>query len=281
MLKSRRLAVLPIDRYDLGDELDLVDKTGVDSQYDAFTLGEWKAYVLANGSGADSDTAFRPHDQGLSLTELGTRLPTVMRLVTTHFKTENLQWVRIFGLREGILAPHVDFLEFDKPGVRIQVPLRTGPQSLHSENDLVYHLRRGEVWSIHTTDPHSARSFDGPARLSLCLDFDADGFDPAADILGDVPATADVHIVTRPALPRAEVDALIAETAATVNRDNMRELFRRFAEVHFVRQAHATDTFDWFIEACRASQDPSLAERARAFRTYCVEKRAYAEGFDW
>ncbi|MGN5376743.1 putative nonproteinogenic amino acid hydroxylase [Streptomyces lasalocidi] len=171
MLKSERLAVLPIDSYDLESELSVVDSHEYDGKYDAFTFGSWSSHVLANGSGADSDTTFRPHEGGPALTELGKQLPNIMSMVTEHFPLDRLQWVRIFSLRDGIIAPHVDFLEWAKPGLRVQVPLRTSDEALHSENDIVYGIRRGEVWKIHSTDPHSARSTSKAARLSLCLDF--------------------------------------------------------------------------------------------------------------
>ncbi|MFF1401698.1 putative nonproteinogenic amino acid hydroxylase [Streptomyces sp. NPDC058294] len=278
MLKSQRLAVLPIDSYDLEAELALVDQHDAGGEYDAFTFGSWSAHVLANGSGAESDTAFRPHGDRLTLTELGRKLPGIMSLVTEHFPLDRLQWVRIFSLADGILAPHVDFLEFTEPGTRVQIPLRTGEESLHSENDLVYHLRRGEVWKIHTTDPHSARSIAGPARLSLCLDF-AGAAEPV-EIRGDVPAARPVRVLDLPEVTDADVEELIG-SGPRLTRATMRASFRRFAALHFERRAHATAAFDWFAEAARRTGDEVMVAKAEAFRTYCVDKRGYRETFAW
>ncbi|MGW7264891.1 putative nonproteinogenic amino acid hydroxylase [Streptomyces sp. NPDC054842] len=278
LLKSERLAVLPIDSYDLDSELSIVDSHEYGGEYDTFTFGSWSSHVLANGTGADSDTAFRPHEGSLSLTELGKQLPGIMSMVTKHFPLDRLQWVRIFSLRDGIIAPHVDFLEWAKPGTRVQIPLRTSEESLHSENDTVYHIRRGEVWKIHSTDPHSARSTSKAARLSVCLDF-SDADEPI-DIRGDIPATEPVRIIERPEVGEAELEDLIA-TGETFTPETMRAAFRRFAEIHFERRAHATAAFDWYVAAARRTGDEDLVAKAQAFRTYCVEKRGDGEAFVW
>ncbi len=278
MLKSQRLATLPIDSYDFGAELSVIDANDAGGEYDAFTFGSWSAHVLANSGGSDDDTSFRPYEGQLALTELGRRLPGIMSVVTDNFPLERLQWVRIFSLSDGILAPHVDFLEFAEPGTRLQIPLRTDENSLHSENDIVYHLRRGEVWKIHTTVPHSAMSASPFPRLSLCLDFS--GADEPIEIKNTVPAELPVRVMSRPPVPAAEVEALVA-SASDMDAAGMRAAFRRFAAVHFTRQADATAAFDWFIEAAVRTGDAAVAEKARAFRTYCIEKRGYREAFEW
>ncbi|MEV7189630.1 putative nonproteinogenic amino acid hydroxylase [Kitasatospora sp. NPDC093102] len=278
MLNSQRLAVLPIDSYDLDSELSVVDGHEYKGEYDALTFGEWSCHVLANGSGTASDIAFRPHGDRLALTELGRRLPGIMSLVTNHFSLDRLQWVRIFSLRDGLMAPHVDFLEFSEAGTRLQIPLRTTEESLHSENDIVYHLRRGEVWKIHATVPHSAGSTARTARLNLCLDF-ADADEPVA-IHGDVPATEPIRIMDRPEPTEAELEELL-DSCRNLTPATMRSGFRRFAELHFTRNVHATAVFDRYVEAARRSGDEEMVAKARAYRTYCIEKRSDGETFEW
>lgn len=280
MFTSQRLATIPIDSYDLEPDFSTIEAHTTTDEYDAFAGGSWASHVLANNSGSDSDTTFRPHASTLTLTQLGRRVPGIMSFVTGHFNTDRLQWVRVFSLRDGTLAPHVDFLEFDEPGSRLQIPLRTTTEALHSENDIVYHMRRGEVWRIHTTDPHSARSGSGPARLLLCLDFAGSELIPGSIIRDDVPAEADIHIVSRPPLPECELEELL-KYGEKMSLATMRTTFHQFAAVHFDRQAHAADTFDWFVRAAERTGDRQVVEKARAFRTYCIEKRAYRESFDW
>ncbi len=280
MLRSRRLGCIAVEDYDLTDELALIDGLEAGGTYDAFTFGSWSSHVLANGSGAEQDTEFRPHAEHLRPTELGRRLPAIMSLVRDHFDATNLQWVRIFALTDGILAPHVDFLEFASPGTRLQIPLRTTPRSRHSEERTVYHLRRGEVWAIHATVPHSAMSPAGPARLALCLDFAGTQQTPFSTGHTDAPAPAEIHLIDRPTISEEELAALIA-TGTSMTRENMRERFRDFAQAHFDRDSHAVDAFDWFIAAAARSADPTLARRAAAFRTFCVQQRGYQERFDW
>ncbi|WP_329550919.1 putative nonproteinogenic amino acid hydroxylase [Streptomyces sp. NBC_00696] len=278
LLNSQRLAVLPIDSLDLDSELSTVDSHEYGGEYDALTFGSWSCHVLANGSGADSDIAFRPHDGRLTLTELGKQLPGIMSLVTENFSLDRLQWVRIFSLRDGIMAPHVDFLEWAKAGTRLQIPLRTSEESLHSENDVVYHLRRGEVWKIHTTVPHSACSTSETARLSLCLDF-ADAEEPVA-IRNDIPATEPIRVIERPEPTEADLEEL-TDSGRTLTPASMRSDFRRFAALHFERRVHALAAFDWYEAAARRSGDADVIEKAQAFRRYCVDSRTDGETFDW
>ena len=278
MLKAQRLAMLPIGSYDLDSELSIVDGHEYGGEYDAFTFGRWSAHVLANGSGADSDASFRPHDGHMVLTELGRKLPGIMSLVTDHFPLDRLQWVRIFRARDAVLAPHVDFLEWAEPGTRLQIPLRTSEDSLHSENDIVYHLRRGEVWKIHTTDPHSTRSSAETARLSLCLDFA--GADEPIAISGEIAATEPICIVERPEASEAELEELLF-LGKHLTPTSMRSDFRRFAEFHFARRSHAATAFDWYEEAARRTGNAEMVAKARMFRTYCIEKRADGETFHW
>lgn len=278
MLKSQRLAVLPIDSYDLDSELTVVDRHEYGGEYDALTFGHWSSHVLANGTGADSDVAFRPHTGSLTLTELGKQLPGIMSLVTEHFPLDRLQWVRVFSLRDGLIAPHVDFLEWSEAGTRLQIPLRTSDESSHSENETVYRIRRGEVWKIHSTDPHSARSTASTARLSLCLDF-SDAERPVA-IRGDIPPSEPISVVERPEATEAELEELV-DSGRGFSPATMRAEYRRFAEFHFERRTHASSTFDWYVAAARRTGDGDMVAKAEAFRTYCVEKRGDGETFDW
>ncbi len=278
MLKSQRLATLPIDSYDFAEELSIIDSHDAGGEYDTFTFGSWSAHVLANSGGSDKDTSFRPYEGQLAPTELGRKLPKIMSIVTDNFPLERLQWVRVFSLGEGILAPHVDFLEFSDPGTRLQIPLRTYEGSLHSENDIVYHLRRGEVWKIHTTVPHSAQSISPIARLSLCLDF-SDAEAPV-EIKNTIPPELPVRIISRPSISDSEVAELLS-SAADMKAADLRATFRKFAAVHFVRQTDATAAFDWFVEAAVRTGDNALVGKAKRFRTYCIEKRGYREAFEW
>jgi hypothetical protein len=61
----------------------------------------------------------------------------------------------------------------------------------------------------------------------------------------------------------------------------MRSEFRRFVEFHFERRSHAAATYDWYEEAARLTGNADMAAKARAFGTYCIEKRADGEAFLW
>jgi putative nonproteinogenic amino acid hydroxylase len=134
------------------------------------------------------------------------------------------------------------------------------------------------VWKIHSTDPHSARSTAKAARLSVCLDF-SDAQEPI-EIRGDIPATEPIRIMERPEPTEAELEELLG-SGADLTPATMRSGFRRFAELHFERRAHATAAFDWYVEAARRTGDEDMVAKAQSFRTYCIEKRGDGEAFVW
>ena len=99
-------------------------------------------------------------------------------------------------------------------------------------------------------------------------------------IRGDVPAAEPVRIVERPEATEAELDELLG-AGGRLTSASMRSDFRRFAEFHFERSSHAAATYDWYEEAARRTGDAEMVVKARAFRTYCIEKRADGEAFLW
>lgn len=279
-LRSRALGRADVDRPGIARDLATIDALPGRSAYSEFSFGSWCSHVLANGSGDEHDTEFRPHDGPLQTTALGRRLPALMALVRDTFDLDALRWVRAFTLADGLLIPHVDFIEFDVPSTRVQVPLRTTAAALHSEADSVMHLRAGEIWWLEARLPHSACGPPGPTRIALVLDFAVAPQDIAGcvrDAGGEPPEPA---LVERPPLGAGELEALLG-LGATLDARSVRDVLRLLALVHFRRRAHAADCFDWLVEAARRAGLADLEERAAAFRVFCLERRAHGERFAW
>jgi putative nonproteinogenic amino acid hydroxylase len=279
-LRSRRLAAIDVDRPEIIADLAVIDTLPARSIYSEYSFGSWHSHVLANPTGDELDDEFRPDGGTAQPTVLGRRLGGIMRLVEETFVPDALRWVRIFTLSDGLLIPHVDFLEFDTPSTRLQLPLRTTSGALHSEGDVVMHLRAGELWWLEARVPHAACGTPGPARIALSLDFSVPPEQIGECLRRPAEPAGEPQLIGRPPLHDAELEALLG-LSATLDRASVREVLRLYALVHFRRRAHAAACYDWLIAAARRADDGALVERAIAFRDYCLHKRAYGERFRW
>jgi hypothetical protein len=190
-------------------------------------------------------------------------------------------WIRFFEMRNGLLISHRDFIEFDRAYTRLQIPLRTDQSCLHSEEASVFHLRQGEIWYLEATAVHAACSLGNFNRIALCLDFDLAGM-PLTSILRRRTAAPcpPPLLIERPPLGNDGREALLA-LSGIADRVNIREIAGLFGRVHFYRQAHAADCFDWLVALTARAGDQALLEKAVAFRRYCIERRVPGSHFQW
>lgn len=281
-MNSRILGRVHLSSSSLAPELATILDFDVKDEYSEYTFGTWRSYVLANAGGDEKDTAFRGYEGSPRPTPLGRALPYVGRLIEEVFDTGRLKWARIFLVHNGLLISHRDFVEFDEPFVRLNMPLSTDPSCLHSEEEAVFHMRQGEVWFLDAHTVHAACSLFDFRRVSLCLDFADDGR-PLAEWLRPAyrvgPEVAP-HLAAREPLPEGYRSALLA-LGPLLTRESFRDLIALLGKVHFYRQAHAADVFDWLTAIARRSDDPELVERAVAFRRFCIEERTLGERFDF
>ena len=248
--------------------------------YSEFSFGRWYSHVLANATGDESDDEFRPQPGPAVITSLGQALPGIFGLIEDTFYLDQLRWARLIVQTDGLLIPHVDFVEFERPTTRLQIPLRTTAAALHSEEEAVMHLRAGEVWFLDAAVPHAAYSPPGPPRIALCLDFDIPRTDITSCLRRPPQPVWAPEIVDRPRIDQEQIAALI-ELGAILDQDTIREVLRLMGMVHFRRQTHAAACFNWLVSAAERSKNESLIQRTRGFRTYCLHKRVYRERFAW
>jgi putative nonproteinogenic amino acid hydroxylase len=276
-MNSRILTTLPIDDALLARDLEEIARFPIREEYSEYSFGAWRSFVLANGSGDHEDMRFRTFPGACSFTQLGERVPYLRELITRHFRPDGLKWVRLFTVQDGLLVSHRDFIEFNHSFWRVHVPLKTDLTCLHSEENDVFHMRRGEVWFLDATTIHSACSLSGFQRVSLCLDFEADAL-PLEQVLrpGALPP-ADPFMISRPPLDARQHEALRG-LRGLADKANFRQLIRLLGAVHFYRQAHAGAMFDWLQEIYQ--DDPALSAKAAAYRRFCIERRAFAERFE-
>lgn len=281
-MKSRILGQVHLNPSRLAPELATILDFDFKEEYSEYAFGTWRSYVLANAEGDPEDTSFRGYEGRPRLTALGRALPYVTQIIEETFDTDRLKWARIFLVHNGLLISHRDFVELDEPFVRLNMPLSTDPSCLHSEEEMVFHMRQGEIWFLDARMVHAACSLFDFRRISLCLDFADDGR-PLEEWLRPehrVGPEVSPHLVAREPLTEDFERGLIA-LSHVLTRESFRDVIALLGKVHFYRRAHAADVFDWLTEIARRSGDPELEERSLAFKRFCIQERSLGERFDF
>ncbi|HXQ71296.1 MAG TPA: aspartyl/asparaginyl beta-hydroxylase domain-containing protein, partial [Pyrinomonadaceae bacterium] len=178
-MKSRIINKIELDDRLLERDIEKILKfNDVKEEYSEYRFGTWKNYVLWNGSGDEKDTLFKGANGGAVQTGLGRQLEYITSFVEENFHTDKLKMGRANLLRDAVLVPHRDYVEFKSDSqslARLHIPIRTDLNSLHSESAEVFHMRQGEVWYLDVSSIHSACNLSDSPRLSLVLDFWLDG----------------------------------------------------------------------------------------------------------
>jgi putative nonproteinogenic amino acid hydroxylase len=279
-LNSRRLTTVDVNTDAIRTDLATVDQLVGRDTYSEFSFGRWHSHVLANATGDENDDEFRPQTGPTVVTPLGKLLPAIMELVEGTFYLDQLRWIRILTQTDGLLMPHIDFIEFNKSTTRLQLPLRTTPSCLHSEEHNVIHMRPGEVWFLDASRVHAAYSPPGPSRVALCLDFDIRREQIMACLRQSTESAQPPALVDRPPLEQKQLNSLI-DLGSILDLSTLRDILRLFGIVHFRRQVHAAACFDWLVAAAERSANAQLVQQARDYRTYCLYKRTYGKHFTW
>jgi hypothetical protein len=192
--------------------------------------------------------------------------------------------VRAILLRDAIIIPHRDYVEFKAKSeslARVHIPIKTSLDCLHSEGKNVFHMRKGEIWFLDVNCTHSACNLSDSPRISLVLDFQLDG-EPLesllkAGALRDGPEAGALMIEREP-LDEAFLQT-IASMKHVINRMNFRDIVLFLSRVHFYKDVDQDMLFDWLIDICREQEDKSLLEKSLRFKTYMVKDRELKERF--
>ncbi len=147
----------------------------IKEQYDEFSAGTWINHSIYNRTGEWNDTRYSDFDHLARKTQIGEQTPYLCRTIEDTFDVQNMRMARVRNLVDGIVIPHVDFLELsdDKDRyIRILIPLETCLDSYHSEEKFgVFRMRKGDIWILESQVPHGAYNLGADNRRILSLDF--------------------------------------------------------------------------------------------------------------
>ncbi|MGB7337427.1 MAG: aspartyl/asparaginyl beta-hydroxylase domain-containing protein [Phototrophicaceae bacterium] len=267
-MKSRIIGRIELDEAALAQELEIIKTLPFNKSYSEYAIGDWRNCVLWNQSGNHEDTIFNDYEGLPQPTALGKQTRYLSSVIESTFNLEYLRWARIFLVKSGMLRPHRDYLEFeDQDFSRCHIPIQTDESSMHTENENVFNMRKGEIWYLDASVPHSACSFSGIERMTINLDFFSGV--PFEKLFKNDSYVADGQpkMVERPAMTDEYLESLM-DLSTLIHPYNFDEIVGILSKVHYLRVANPADTYDWLIEICKRANQGELHQKAIEMKKY-------------
>lgn len=129
--------------------------------YSEFTNGHWYDYPLFTKK-SDMNNLLTLDNPSIkaSPTPICAKLPYLTDIICKNFKRSFLQMAKIRNLKQALILPHIDFLEFPKlekgKFIRILMALNNCYDAYHYGTNGKIQLIKGEVWLVNAHLPHSA-----------------------------------------------------------------------------------------------------------------------------
>lgn len=272
MLSAYVLGLLPSDVVDAAavDALRVGAQSYV-STYDEYSVGSWALAPLWSDSTGDSTGASREHNEAARPIAAAAGLDGINHLVRAHFDTDKLRTVRLVRASHGaLIIPHIDYLEHEYGFTRVHVPLVTDSAQARSvEDNICFHMRRGEVWFLNARKIHSGGVVGSSVRIHLVLDFDH-AVRPVDTVTKSLSEAAPPLLIDRPSLPTDLVPSYQA-LAPYIDAAGWRDLVHLIARVHLRYHVPAGALYDWLEDMAQESAQPDrdfLEKDARRMRRY-------------
>jgi hypothetical protein len=276
-----------LGRLDLDHERLLADlERSLDFHYSEpymeFNFGRpWKSVMLWAPGGDVGDDIIAHYDitKPSGVTLHGERLPYVREVIEKNFATENVTFARLAVVTDMVMVPHRDYVELSdtvaqrRAAHRLHVSLATSDDCLFSDENLVYQMRTGEVWSLDVSELHGAGVLSTIRRVHLILDL-AD-VEPAevlrfpATSSDGIPQSA---IRTRPAMTDEEREAILA-LSEVVDLDNLSEVFALVVKKDFRKDGGTNFVWKAMKEIARRSNDEAVVTKIADWYKHCVLER--------
>ncbi|WP_226362213.1 aspartyl/asparaginyl beta-hydroxylase domain-containing protein [Pseudonocardia sp. ICBG1142] len=187
-MRTSYLTTLELDESRLAKDIEESEALHYSEAYSNYLIGgPWKSAVLWAVGGRTGSGVLTSYTDSSSatFTEDAARLPYLQEIITTTADLDRLLFVRLARFSDSVIIPHRDFLELDdmpaesRPAHRLHIPLVTHEHCLFSEDNVVYRMRAGEVWSFDASRIHAVASMARAPRIHLIFDFaDRDGGGP-------------------------------------------------------------------------------------------------------
>ncbi|MER7455846.1 aspartyl/asparaginyl beta-hydroxylase domain-containing protein [Micromonospora sp. NPDC126480] len=247
--------------------------------------GSWKSCMLwaPGGDAGDGVVTNYVYDRPAGFTAHAERLPYLAELIRETADLDRLNFARLALVTDSVIIPHRDLLELsDLPDEtrnehRMHIPLATNDNCFFNEDNVVYRMRRGEVWFLDASRIHSVAVLTAEPRIHLMLDFvDTPGAGSPARVAGggvEVGIPAD-RIVTRPPLGDDERADLLG-LAPLLSMDTFDEVFSIVIKKHFRRDGGPDFVWNTMLELAAKSPDQAVLPHTEELcKHYTLERSA-------
>ncbi|WP_431873294.1 aspartyl/asparaginyl beta-hydroxylase domain-containing protein [Amycolatopsis sacchari] len=284
-MRTQYVATVPLDDERLSADLGRAAEFRYSEAYSNYLIGgPWKSCMLwaRGGDGGDGVLTNYSYEQEPAFTEQGRELPYLQEIITKVADLGRLNFARLAVFSDSVIVPHRDYLELAeipegaRSAHRVHIPLVTHDACFFSEHNVVYRMRKGEVWFFDASRIHSVASFSKEPRIHLILDLvDVPAPGPLVKVgeASDEERIPPGRLVARPALPEGEREAL-RRLADVLTMDSFNEVFSIVIKKHF--RFDGGDDFAWrtMTELARECADPAVLPRTEELRRYFELERA-------
>jgi hypothetical protein len=258
-------------------------------QYDEFGSGTWINHSLWNRTGEWTDTRYSDYNHPAIRTQVGTATSYLSGIIEQYFDLEHLRMARVRNLVNGLVIPHTDFLELSEDKdryVRILIPLETCIDSYHTEERFgVFRMRKGDIWILESTLPHSALNLTSDNRRILSLDFQyADIPNPHYSSIFSDPSICDETIapalVSRTRLEPEDLQDYLELLSTRFNdKDDAEQILVELSKVHLRFDPAVSDIYKNLTTVARLTRRQELVEHCERMRTFYIGSRVMNERF--
>lgn len=262
----------------------------IKEQYDEFSAGTWINHSIYNRSGEWRDTRYSDYRHAAVKTQVGQQTPYLCRMIEETFDVENMRMARVRNLVDGIVIPHIDFLELSEDKdryIRILLPLETCLDAYHAEENFgVFRMRKGDIWILESQVPHWACNLGSDSRRILSIDFQYwDETQPHySRIFKDPNFCKEVirpTLLQRQALEPEDRDDYLRMLATQFQgRYDAEKLLVKLAQLQLRCDWPVSAIYDELVAVSRLTGDSELIAYCEDMRRFYIGSRVMDERFD-
>jgi hypothetical protein len=211
------------------------------------------------------------------------------KIIEECFDVEHMRMARVRNLVKGLVVPHTDFLELaeDKDRyIRILIPLETCLDSYHTEENFgVFRMRKGDIWILESTVPHSALNLASDNRRILSLDFQyVDVKNPHYSLIFRDKSIHDELVtpalVTRTALEPDDLDDYLELLSERFHeKDDAEQIMVHLSEIQLRFESPVSDIFKNLTTVAQLTKKDELVQHCEKMREFYIGSRALNERF--
>lgn len=282
-MRTQLLGTIELDQARLAKDLEHSLGMHYSEPYMEFNFGRpWKSVMLWAPGGEIGDDIIVHYDASRpsGVTAHGRQLPYVQEIIEKNFVVENVTFARLAVVTDMVMVPHRDYVELSDDPVarrraahRLHVSLATSEDCVFTDEDVVYRMNAGEVWSLDASRLHGAGVLSTLRRVHLILDLADVGLEEMlafdATPSGDIPEPSTRHRLPMSDREQEEILAL----SSIVDIDNLSEVFALVVKKSYRKDGGSNFVWRTMRRIADLSGDKAVVEKIAHWHKHCVMER--------